>query len=260
MKVDLQNQIAVVTGAAGAIGRATALAFAENGATVVVNDLHDSKEVCDEIRQHGGKVYSYQADIADASAVDTMISQIESDLGPIDIMVNNAGVNSGKDRFPVHQFPDSEWHRIIRVDLDGVFYCSRAVSARMIPRRTGSIINITSVFGMVPARMQCAFTAAKAGVVNFTRSHALEVGQYGIRVNGIAPGSILTEGTRAAFYGTENKERGDSLLSHIPLGRPGETDDIAAAALYLACNAAKYITGHILVVDGGWTAGFSRDW
>jgi 3-oxoacyl-[acyl-carrier protein] reductase len=238
MKVDLKNRIAVVTGAAGAIGRATAVTLAEMGAVVAANDLHSPEQTCDEIRRQGGKGHGYQADI----------------------MVNNAGINSGKDRFPVYQFPDSEWHRIIRIDLDGVFYCSRAVSARMIPRRTGSIINITSVFGVVPARMQCAFAAAKAGVVNFTRSHALEVGQYGIRVNGIAPGSILTEGTRSAFYSSENKEKGDSLLSHIPLGRPGETDDIAAAVLYLACDAAKYITGHILVVDGGWTAGFSRDW
>jgi 3-oxoacyl-[acyl-carrier protein] reductase len=260
MKVDLKNRIAVVTGAAGAIGRATAVTLAEMGAVVAANDLRSPEQTCDEIRRQGGKGHGYQADISDASAVDSMINQIESDLGPIDIMVNNAGINSGKDRFPVYQFPDSEWHRIIRVDLDGVFYCSRAVSARMIPRRTGSIINITSVFGVVPARMQCAFAAAKAGVVNFTRSHALEVGQYGIRVNGIAPGSILTEGTRSAFYSSENKDKGDSLLSHIPLGRPGETDDIAAAVLYLACDAAKYITGHILVVDGGWTAGFSRDW
>jgi 3-oxoacyl-[acyl-carrier protein] reductase len=260
MKVDLHNRIAVVTGAAGAIGRATAVALAKNGATVAVNDLHSPEQTCDEIRQHGGKAHAYQADISDSPAVDAMISQIESDLGPIDIMVNNAGVNSGKDRFPVHEFPDSEWHRIIRVDLDGVFYCSRAVSSKMIPRKTGTIINITSVFGVVPARMQCAFAAAKAGVANFTRSLALEVGQYGIRVNGIAPGSILTEGIRSAFYSPENKEKGDSLLSHIPLGKPGETDDIAAAVLYLACDAAKYVTGHILVVDGGWTAGYSRDW
>jgi 3-oxoacyl-[acyl-carrier protein] reductase len=260
MKVNLRGRVAVVTGAAGAIGHTTAVTLAENGAIVAVNDLHDVERICDEIHQLGGKVHGYEVDISDASAVNAMVSQIESDLGPIDIMVNNAGVNSGKDRFPVHQFPDSEWHRIIRVDLDGVFYCSRAVSAKMIPRRTGSIINITSVFGVVPARMQCAFAAAKAGVANFTRSLALEVGEYGIRVNGVAPGSILTEGTRSAFYSPENKVKGDSLLSHIPLGKPGETDDIANAVLYLACDAAKYVTGHILVVDGGWTAGFSRDW
>jgi len=260
MKVDLKDRIALVTGAAGAIGRSTALTLAENGATVAVNDLHDPEATCVAIRERGGKASGYQADISDVSAVNAMISEIESDLGSIDILVNNAGVNVGKNRVPIHEFSDADWHHIIRVDLDGVFFCSRAVSARMVDRRKGSIINITSVFGIVPARLQCAYTAAKAGVANFTRSHALELGQYGIRVNGIAPGSILTEGTKSLFYSPENKQKADSLVSHIPLGAPGETEDIAAAVLYLASDDAKYVTGHILVVDGGWTAGFSRDW
>jgi NAD(P)-dependent dehydrogenase (short-subunit alcohol dehydrogenase family) len=130
----------------------------------------------------------------------------------------------------------------------------------MVHRRGGTIINISSVLGVVPARLQCAFTAAKAGVINLTRSRALEVGQYGIRVNAIAPGSILTEGTKSVFYSPETRQKADSLLSHIPLGRPGDTEDIAQAALYLASDDAKYVTGHTLVVDGGWTAGYSRDW
>jgi 3-oxoacyl-[acyl-carrier protein] reductase len=259
MKVDLKGRVAVVTGAAGAIGQATALMLAENGATVAVNDLHDPEATCAAIRQHGGKARGYIADVSNVSSVDSMISAIESDLGPIDIMVNNAGINVGKNRVPIHEFPDADWHKIISVDLDGVFFCSRAVSSRMVGRRKGTIVNITSVLGIVPARLQCAFTAAKAGVANFTRSHALEVGKYGIRVNGIAPGSILTEGTRSMFYSPENTQR-DSMLSHIPLGAPGETEDIAAAVLFLAADDAKYITGHILVVDGGWTAGYTRDW
>jgi 3-oxoacyl-[acyl-carrier protein] reductase len=241
MKVDLKDRIAVVTGAAGAIGYSTALMLAENGATVAVNDLHDPEQTCAAIRERGGKARGYAADVSDVSSVNNMISAIESDLGPIDIMVNNAGINVGKNRGPISEFLDTDWHSIIRVDLDGVFYCSRAVSLGMI------------------ARMQCAYTAAKAGVANFTRSHALEVGQYGIRVNGVAPGSILTEGTRAMFYSPENKQR-DSMLSHIPLGAPGSTEDIAAAVLFLASDDAKYVTGHILVVDGGWTAGYHRDW
>jgi 3-oxoacyl-[acyl-carrier protein] reductase len=259
MKVDLKDRIAVVTGAAGAIGRSIALMLAENGATVAVNDLHDPDAICAEIRERGGKVRGYPADVSDVSSVNAMISAVESDLGPIDIMVNNAGINVGKNRAPIRDFSDADWHKIIRVDLDGVFFCSRAVSASMIARRKGGIINITSVFGLVPARLQCSYTAAKAAVANFTRSHALEVGQYGIRVNGVAPGSILTEGTRSMFYSLENKHR-ESMLSHIPLGAPGETEDIAAAVLFLASDDAKYVTGHILVVDGGWTAGYHRDW
>lgn len=259
MKVDLNDRIAVVTGAAGAIGRSIALVLAQNGATIAANDLHEPKAICDEISKRGGRARAYAADVSDVSSVNTMISAIESDLGPIDIMVNNAGINVGKNRVPIHDFSDADWHKIIAVDLDGVFYCSRAVSTGMIARRKGSIINISSVFGLVPARLQCSYTAAKAGVANFTRSHALEVGQYGIRVNGVAPGSILTEGTRSMFYSPENKQR-DSMLSHIPLGAPGDPDDIAAAVVFLASDDAKYITGHILVVDGGWTAGYHRDW
>jgi 3-oxoacyl-[acyl-carrier protein] reductase len=259
MNVDLKGRVAVVTGAAGAIGQSTALILAENGATVAVNDLHDPQAICAAIHQRGGKAKGYTADVSDVSAVNAMISKVESDLGPIDIMVNNAGINVGKNRVPIHEFSDEDWHKVIRVDLDGVFFCSRAVSASMIARRKGTIINITSVFGLVPARLQCSYTAAKAGVANFTRSHALEVGQYGIRVNGVAPGSILTEGTRSMFYSPENKQR-DSMLNHIPLGAPGSPEDIAAAVLFLASDDAKYITGHIMVVDGGWTAGYHRDW
>jgi NAD(P)-dependent dehydrogenase (short-subunit alcohol dehydrogenase family) len=249
-----------VTGAAGGIGRSIALALADNGATVAVNDMTNGEPTCEEIRARGGKAAFYPADVSDVNAVNAMVAAVQRDLGPIDILVNNAGVNVGKDRRPTHEFLDSDWHRIIRVDLDGVFYCSRAVSVGMVKRRKGTIINIGSVFGVVPARLQCAFTAAKAGVLNFTRSHALEVGPYGVRVNGIAPGSILTEGTRTLFYNPESKQKAESLLSHIPLGKPGETEDIAAAVLYLASDDAKYVTGHVLVVDGGWTAGFTRDW
>jgi NAD(P)-dependent dehydrogenase (short-subunit alcohol dehydrogenase family) len=260
MKVDLMGRIALVTGAAAGIGRAIALALAANGARIAVNDIKAAESSCEEIRQHAGEARFFPADVSDVGAVNAMVAAVEREMGPIDILVNNAGVNIGTKRVPTHEFPDEEWHRIIRVDLDGVFYCSRAVSAAMVKRGRGVIINIGSVFGVVPARLQCAYTAAKAGVLNFTRSHALEVGKYGVRVNAIAPGSILTEGTQALFYNPESKARAESLISHIPLGRPGETEDIASAALYLASDDAKYVTGHVLVVDGGWTAGFSRDW
>jgi len=260
MKVDLSNRVAMVTGAGGGIGRSAALALAENGAIVAVTDLQKPEQTCDETRQQVGQAHFYRADVSDPAAVDSMVAQIESDLGPIDILANAAAVNSGEGRFPVHQFPDSEWYKTLRADLDGVFHCSRAVSALMVQRRRGTIINIASAFGIVPARLQCAHAAAQAGVVNFTRAHALEVGQFGIRVNGVAPGLILTEAAKAAFYSPENKQAADNWLSHIPLGVAGQPEDIAAAVLYLASDAAKNVTGQILVIDGGWTAGFSRDW
>lgn len=254
------GRTALVTGAAMGIGRAIALALAENGAKIAVNDVNSAENTCNEIRAHGGEARFFQADVSDVQAVNAMVAAIERDLGPIEILVNNAGVNIGTNRVPTYQFPDNEWHRIIKVDLDGTFYCSRAVSAAMIQRRRGSIINIGSAFGVVPARLQCAFTAAKAGVLHFTKSHALEVGPFNVRVNGIAPGSIVTQGTKTLYYNPETKAKADSLISHIPLGRPGEPEEIAAAAVFLASDDAKYITGHVLVVDGGWTAGFARDW
>lgn len=261
MKVDLHERIALVTGAAGGIGQAIAIALAENGATVAVNDIHDKgNETCKEIEKRGGKTLFVAADVGDVDSVNAMIKSVERDLGPIDILVNNAGVNTGPDRHPIHEYADAEWHRIVRIDLDGVFYVSRRVSASMVKRRRGSIVNIGSVVGLVPLRQQAAYAAAKAGMMHFTRAHALEVGSYGVRVNGIAPGSILTDGTRALFYSEEKRQLSESLLSHVPLGKPGEGHDIANAALYLASDDSSYVTGHILVVDGGWTAGFSREW
>jgi 3-oxoacyl-[acyl-carrier protein] reductase len=261
MKVDLAGRVALITGAGQGIGQAIAYAFVENGATVAVNDFNPSGEqTVEEIRRRGGKAEFFRGDVGDVQSVTDMVAAVEREVGPIDILVNNAGVNLGKERHPAHEFSDSDWHRIIRVDLDGVFYCSRAVATGMVKRRKGVIINISSVMGIIPIRLQCAFAAAKAGMQHFTRSQALEVGQYGVRVNAIAPGSILTEGTRQLFYNPETKQAAESLLSHIPLGRPGATEDIAQAALYLACDDAKYVTGHVLVVDGGWTAGFAREW
>jgi NAD(P)-dependent dehydrogenase (short-subunit alcohol dehydrogenase family) len=263
MKVDLQGRVALVTGAGQNIGKAIALALAENGAWLAVNDINPScEETAKEIRRRGGTAKAFLADVSDARAVDALAAGIEQEWGKIDILVNNAAVFVGsmEKRFPIHAFLDEDWERILRVDLNGVFYCSRAVSAEMVKRRRGVIINIASVAGLVPLRLQSAYDVAKAGVVNLTRCQAVEVGQYGVRVNAIAPGSTLTDGTRQMFYNPAAQKFAESLLSHVPLGRPGETSDIAHAAVYLASDEASYVTGHVLVVDGGWTAGFVRDW
>jgi len=161
----------------------------------------------------------------------------------------------------VDEFSVEEWHRVVNVDLHGTFYCSRAVSRVMVKQKAGRIVNIGSVFGHVPARLQIAFVAAKAGVHNFTKGMALELAPHGINVNAIAPGSIVTEGTRELFYGKDASQGqfAQRMISHIPLGRPGETEDIANAALFLCGEESRYITGHVLLVDGGWTCGYTRD-
>jgi len=265
MKVDLDGRVALITGAGRGIGKAIALAFADNGAIVVVNDIApNGAETSEEIRGRGRKADFYRADVGDAEAVNQMVTGVEQAWGKIDILVNNAAVyvvvKDQKERLPAHQTPDADWSRIMRVDLDGVFYCSRAVSSRFVERRKGVIINIGSVVGVIPLRMQCAYGAAKAAVLNLTRSHALEMGQYGVRVNAIAPGSTLTDATREVFYSPAAQKVTESFMKHIPLGRPGSVDDIANAALYLASDDAGYVTGHTLVVDGGWTAGYMPEW
>jgi len=262
MKVDLGGKTALVTGAGRNIGRAIALRFAENGADVAVNEIDRvaGPEVVKEIQALGRRSFFVEADVGDREAVDAMVARVAETFGRLDILVNNAGINlPAEERAPIQGFSDEKWRRILRTDLDGVFYCSRAAAQQMIKQGGGGvIINIASVAGLVPLRLQTSFVAAKAAVVNLTRSMALELAPEGIRVNVIAPGSILTEGTKALFYSDPEKTK--RILASIPLKRPGEPDDVAYAALYLASPEAGYVTGSLLVVDGGWTAGYTRDW
>jgi 3-oxoacyl-[acyl-carrier protein] reductase len=262
MKVDLHGKIALVTGAGEGIGRAIALAMAGNGASVIVNDLEACGDrTAEELRQLGHRSIFLPADVSKHEEVNAMISMAERDFGAIDILVNNAGVNTpGPLRRNIYEYDEAEWRRILAVDLDGLFYCCRAVSPRMVARQTGVVINISSVIGLVPFRLQSAFAAAKAAVIHFSRSIALELAPFGIRVNAVAPGSVLTRATHALFYNPEKKDLAESLLSHIPLGRPGTSEEVANAALFLASPDSSYITGTVLTVDGGWTAGFAREW
>jgi NAD(P)-dependent dehydrogenase (short-subunit alcohol dehydrogenase family) len=191
-----------------------------------------------------------------------VVEQVLDRFGRIDILVNNAGINTRGDRVPIHEYSLEDWHRIVSVDLTGVFVTSQAVVPAMLKNPGGRIVNISSIAGLVPLRLQSAYVAAKAGVANLTRSMALELGPHGILVNAVAPGSTLTSGTEALFYGSDGaySDKAKSLLSHIPLGRPGRPEEIAHAALFLVAPEASYVNGAILVVDGGWTAGYTRDW
>ncbi|MFP6591485.1 MAG: SDR family oxidoreductase, partial [Candidatus Latescibacterota bacterium] len=186
---------------------------------------------------------------------------IIADHGRIDILVNNAGVNTADHRVPIDEFPKAEWDRLLAVDLDGPYHVSKAVIPSMRTQQYGRIINISSIAGLVPLRLQSAFVAAKAGVVNLTKSMAIELGSAGILVNAVAPGSTLTDGTRQLFYGDDGmfRESMQELLAHIPLGRPGDVEEIAHAVLFLAAPESSYVNGHVLVVDGGWTAGYVRN-
>ncbi len=264
MKVALEGHGAIVTGGANGIGKAIVHALIENGAHVALVDIdaQAGTQTTQDIEKIGGTCIFVEADVANPEQMETAAHNIAAQLGGIQILINNAGINTKSDRVPIHQYTLDDWHRILQVDLTGVFVTSRAVIPHMLENVPGRIVNISSIAGLVPLRLQSAFVAAKAGVANLTRSMALELGPQGILVNAVAPGSTLTRGTKALFYGPDGEytEKAASLLSHIPLGRPGKVEEIAAAVLFLVAPEASYVNGTILTVDGGWTAGYTRDW
>jgi 3-oxoacyl-[acyl-carrier protein] reductase len=259
MKCELTGTVSLVTGAAQGIGQAIADRLAVNGSRVLYTDLDLAATEAAAARSTGAQ--GLRMDVTREKEIESVIGQVTAEFGRLDLLVNNAGVNTLTHRVPIDQFPRAEWDRLLNVDLTGVFQVSRVAARVMRTQRAGRIINIASIAGLVPLRLQCAFVAAKAGVVNLTRAMALELGPHGILVNGIAPGSTLTEGTRQLFYGEGGKfrENVQRMLDHIPLGRPATTDEIAVAALFLADPENSYMNGHILTVDGGWTAGYTRD-
>jgi 3-oxoacyl-[acyl-carrier protein] reductase len=261
MKVELSGKVALITGAARGIGLAIADLLATNGARVFYTDVDADAVVEAARRSPDAHAQALALDVTDAARVRDVVAEVVRSAGRLDVLVNNAGVNTLKHRVTIDAFPREEWDRIIDVDLNGVFNMSQAVAKVMTAQGSGKIINIASIAGLVPLRLQSPFVAAKAAVVNLTRAMALELGPRGILVNAVAPGSTLTDGTRALFYGEDGafKDSVKQLLAHIPLGRPARVEEIAHAVLFLAAPESSYVHGHILTVDGGWTAGYARD-
>ncbi len=259
MKVELEGCVALVTGAAQGIGKAIADKLAENAARVIYTDVQAEAALAAVGSRSGCTAMAM--DVTHDAQIERVFQRVVGEFGRIDILVNNAGVNTLDHRVPIDEFPREEWDRLLAVDLTGLYVTSKAGAGVMRSQGSGRIINIASVVGMVPLRLQSPFVAAKAGVINLTRSMALELGPHGILVNAVAPGSTLTEGTKKLFYGEDGKFRDSvqSLLDHIPLGRPATTEEIAHAALFLAAPESSYINGHVLTVDGGWTAGYMRE-
>jgi 3-oxoacyl-[acyl-carrier protein] reductase len=260
MKVALEGKRALVTGAAQGIGQAIANMLAANGARVAYTDING-----DQVKQTAAGVKDAIAvpmDITKKEHVAAAVDEVDRQFGGIDILVNNAGVNTAKHRVNIDEFPLEEWQRIVDVDLTGTYLVTQAVANVMIPQGGGRIVNIASSLGIVPVRLQCAFIAAKGGLIHMTKGSAIELGPHNILVNCVAPGSTLTEGTKGLYYGenASERERAERLLSHVPLGRPGTCDEMAHAVLFFCAPESGYITGQILAVDGGWTAGgFFRD-
>ena len=240
----LTGQTALVTGGGRGIGRAIALALAESGLEVVVNyssSAAAAEEVVELITASGGKAYALQANVSKEDDVDGLIKTVLERSGRLDVLVNNAGIT--RDGL-LMRMKTSDWQAVIDLNLTGVFLCSRAVARPMLKQKSGRIINITSVVGLMGNAGQANYAAAKAGVVGLTRSTAKELASRGITVNAVAPGFIATDMTKDLDA--------DAILRDIPLGTFGTQEQVAGAVRFLATDpASSYITGQVLQVDGG---------
>ncbi|WP_013324621.1 3-oxoacyl-[acyl-carrier-protein] reductase [Gloeothece verrucosa] len=240
----LQEQVAIVTGASRGIGRAIAIALAAQGAKVVVNYARSSgaaDEVVTDITSAGGEALAIGADVSKAEEVDQLIKQTLEKFGRIDILVNNAGIT--KDTLMMRMKLE-DWQAVIDLNLSGVFLCTRAVTKTMLKQKSGRIINISSVSGLMGNPGQANYSAAKAGVIGFTKTVAKELASRGITVNAVAPGFIATDMTHDL--------KSEDIIKLIPLGRFGQPEEIAGMVRFLAGDpAAAYITGQVFNVDGG---------
>ena len=245
MMNQLENQIAVVTGAGRGIGRAIALKFAAEGADVacVSRTAENSEKVAGEVRALGRKAWAYAVDVADAASVNAAAEKILADAGRVDILVNNAGVT--RDGL-LMRMSDEDWDTVLNTNLKGAFLFTRALVRSFIKQRSGRIINIASVIGLIGNAGQCNYAASKAGLIGLTMSTARELASRGITVNAIAPGFIETDMTAGL-----KEEWKTELLKRIPLNSLGKSEDIAHATLFLASPGARYVTGQVLTVDGG---------
>ena len=244
----LENKIALVTGASRGIGRGIALRLAKEGATVIVNyngNAAKAAEVVDEITAAGGTAEAYACNVADDAACGEMIKHVLDTYGRLDILVNNAGIT--RDNL-VMKMSDAEFDAVYETNLKGTFHTIHHASRALLKQRSGRIINISSVSGIIGNAGQANYSAAKAGVIGLTKSVARELASRGITVNAVAPGMIDTDMTS----GLSDKVK-EGMLTQIPLARIGQVEDIAATVAFLASEDAAYITGQVIAVDGGMT-------
>ena len=241
------KKTALVTGASRGIGRAAALALAKEGWRVVLNYFSSEGSAVAAVREildAGGEAIAVQADVSDPGQVGILFAEAEKRFGPVELLVNNAGISQQK---LLTDLSDEDWRRMMGVHLDGCFYCCRAALPAMIRKKAGKIINLSSIWGMVGGSCEVHYSAAKAGIIGLTKALAKEVGPSGIQVNCVAPGVIATE-----MNGQLSPEDLAALREETPLGRIGTPEDVAAAILFLASPAGDFITGQVISPNGGF--------
>ena len=247
----LDGKAAIVTGAGQGIGKALALGLAEAGANIAAVDIVQERldGLCGEIEAIGRKALPLVCDVTDVAATREMVGQVRQDLGSVDILANNAGINL---RDASVDYAPEMWDKMMAVDLRGAFFMAQAAGRVMIEQGKGKIINTCSILSRIGRPTITAYTAAKHGLLGVTRALAVEWGPHGINVNGIAPGYFVTEMTQVL----KDDPKFDAwVLDRVPLKRWGEVSDLRGAVVYLASDASDYVTGQLIYVDGGWTAG-----
>lgn len=245
----LDGRVAVVTGASRGIGRAMAMGLAEAGAdlALVARSADELTETADLVKEYGRRAEIFPADVTQVAAIEAMVEAVHKRFGCIDLLVNNAGTNIPK---PALTVTEEDWDRQVDLNLKALFFCSQAVGRIMVQQGRGRIINISSQMEKVGYFQRAAYCASKAGVGGLTRALAIEWAEHGVTVNAVAPTFIETPMTRPML---QNATFAQEVLSRIPLGRLGQPEEVAAAVVYLASDAAAMITGHTLMIDGGWT-------
>ena len=256
-----EARVALVAGGSGGIGEAVSKTLARAGHAVYVG-FHRGEEpaarVCREIAAEGRRAKSLRLNVLDTASADAACQAIFDREGRLDVLVNCAAINR---EAPAAAMDDATWREVVEANLDGAFRLCRAAIKFMMLGRWGRIVNISSVSAALGGRGQINYAVSKAGVEAMTRVLALEYGRKGVLVNCVAPGSIMTEGTKQLFYGPDGKfsDCVQAMLAHIPLGRPGTVEEIAHAVLFLVAPESSYINGAVLTVDGGWLAGYIRE-
>jgi NAD(P)-dependent dehydrogenase (short-subunit alcohol dehydrogenase family) len=245
----LDGKVAMVTGASRGIGKEVAIALAKSGADValIARNEDELNEVAKEIEQLGKRALSVPMDLLNVDGMADKIEEIYNHFGRIDILVNNAGINITK---PAVEVTEEDWDRVLDINLKSVFFLCKNVAKYMIPNREGKIINMSSQMAFVGYYKRAAYGSSKGGLLQLTRNLAIEWSKYNIKVNSIAPTFIETPMTKAMF---EDEEFLKDVLNRIPLGRLGQTKDLFGAVIYLSSSASDMVTGHTIMVDGGWT-------
>ena len=253
MANEFEGKVALVTGGGSGIGRATSLVYAKGGAKVVVvdRDVEGGEETAQLIKEAGGEAALIHADVSQAGDCQRMVEQAVLQFGRLDCAFNNAGVG-GRDRVMTAEYSEEDWDRIININLKGVWLGMKYQIIQMLEQGGGAIVNTASVAGLVAIRGTCAYVASKHAVAGLTKAAALEYAQSGIRVNAVCPGYIRTPLTQPLFDTMEGFE--DEAVARHPLGRLGEPHEIAEAVAWLSSDAASFVTGHTMTVDGGYVA------